>query len=172
MTGKKSNPQRKHLSKTYIDFHKEYCLEKYAQGFSKEQLIERLAYKAFLEDFFNAIYNKLIYDNAIFHMPYSLGSIYIKAGKIPPEHHQSMRVNYAETARLGRVVKYLNEHTWGYFFKTYWDKTYTHFNNKACYWFRAHGRGRGTFSPSGVQKLSQHIVDLAKDPTKHRFIRI
>lgn len=111
----------------------------------------------------------MIYENFTFMMPYSLGSILVKAYKT---NLNNLRIDWSKSKEMGCIVKHLNTHTYGYYFGIMWDKSYVRFKNNAYYLFCATSSRPAAKLGIGKKGLSEHIINLSKDPEKRAFIRI
>lgn len=156
-----TNPVKKHYTMTIKDFYREY---RKAGG-----QLEYKLYRKIVEKFFLEISRKIIYENMIFMMPYSLGSVFVKSRKT---NYKNARIDWGKTREQGKIVKCLNNHTYGYYFGITWDKSYVRFRNNSMYSFCATSSKKATRLGIGKKGLSQHIMKLSKDPTKRSYIRI
>jgi len=164
-----TTPVKKHFTFTIKEFYKEYRLDKRSAGVPCKNIIDYKTYKKIIEDFFVEIMKKIIYENYCFMMPYSLGSILVKSFKT---NLKKALVDFKTTRAIGKVVKYINQHTFGYYFGIVWDKSYVRFKNNAYYSFSATSSAPATKLGIGKKALSDHINELSQDPTKRSYIRL
>jgi hypothetical protein len=161
-----TNPVKKHYTMTIKDFYKEYS----SLNKSKDRdVIPYKKYKKLIEAFFLSVSRRMIVENFNFMMPYSLGSIYVNAFK--PRFEDRM-VDWNTSKKVGKIVKHLNTHTFGYCFKIRWDKTYVRFTNRNYYVYKPPSSIKATKLGIGRVGLNRHIMQLSKDPTKKSFTRI
>jgi len=164
-----TNPVKKHFSFTIKDFYKIFKDDKKASGKSCKNIIPYKVYKGIIEDFFEAVMKLVIYDNFTFRMPYSLGIIMIKAYKT---NLKKASIDYNQTKKTGKVVRFLNQHTYGYYFGFIWDKSYSRFKNHSLYKFKATKSDHATRLGIGKISLSRHIKKLSLDPKQKSYTRI
>lgn len=159
---------KKHFSYTLKDFHKELKNREKKKGKRVSEVIPYKVYRRFIEDFFLEVFKKIIYENHIFMMPYSLGSIYVKSRKNRGDHP----IDYKTTKKLKRLVYFLNRHTFGQVFFINWNKEYVRFKNNSYYCFKPIKSQYATKQGIGTKGLGKHIRALADDPMKRSYIRI
>lgn len=164
-----SNPPKKHFTYTIKDFYREFKEDEKQKGKSCDDILPYKKYRKIVEKFFVRIMQKIIYDNHTFMMPYSLGSIVVKAFKT---NLKKAPVDFHTTKMVGKVVRFLNTHTYGYYFGIIWDKSYVRFKNNVYYTFKATSSKYATKNGVGKKALSCHIKELSNDPTKRSYIRI
>jgi hypothetical protein len=156
-----------HFTYSMVDFHKLLVKQQEKSGIPKDDIISYKNYRILMEAVFLRLAEKIIYENYIFNMPYSLGSIMIKAGKHDPD---KAKIDFIKTKQINKVVKFLNRHSFGYYFKFRWGKEYVAFRNRPYYNFKPiRGTDKNRIGKTG---LSHHIFDIAKDPNKKSYIRI
>lgn len=164
-----TSPTKKRYTYTIKDFYKDYRDQLKDEDVPCDEIIDYRLYREIIEEFFLEISRRVIYDNFTFMMPYSLGSVFIKAYK---SSASNLPINWAKTRELGRVVKHLNLHTFGYYFGFKWDKSYVRFRNNNYYVFTPTASRKASRLGIGKKGLSKHIFDLAKDPEKRSYIKI
>lgn len=169
MAGPNTNPLKKHFTYTINDFYKSYKDSKKIGGRLPEGLIPYKTYRGIMEDFFEGVFKKIIYENFSFMMPYSLGTITVRAFKT---NLKKLRIDWYNTIKYKKRVNYLNRHTFGYAFGIVWDKSYVSFRNNTYYLFRATSSRKCTKLGIGKKGLSKHIFELSKDPEKRSYIKI
>lgn len=164
-----TNLSKKHYSYTIKDFYKELRNRDKADGKKIVDIITYKQYRALFEDLFQAISAKIIYENFMWYLPYGLGSIYIAAAKVNPDNIQ---IDFLKTKKLGKVVRFLNRHTDGMYFRFRWNKEYVNFKNRSIYQFTAVASDYSFKKGIGKRALPKHIFDLAHDPEKRQYIKI
>ena len=150
-----------------VDFYKLFYKKQIAIGVPKDQIMPYKKYRMLMEDVLMRISKKIIYENYVFNMPYSLGTLYIKACSYNPD---TAKIDYTKTKQAKTLVKFLNRHSFGYHFKFKWDKDYVSFRNRQYYNFKpVRGNDKNKIGKTG---LSHHIFDIAKDPNKKSYKRL
>lgn len=126
-------------------------------------------YKKLIEAFFAAVFKKIIYENFTFTMPHSLGSIVVKSFKVDP---WKTTIDFHNTIKYKKPIRFLNRHTFGYAFRIWWNKEYVKFRNNSYYIFRPIAGQYATKQGIGKIALGRHIKKLSEDPEKRNYIRI
>jgi hypothetical protein len=110
-------------------------------------------------DRFKEIFNSLIkaiisyvLEGYLFKFPYNLGILRIKKRKMTL-NKKMLRVNFAETKKLGKTIYHLNEHSGGYYYRFSWDSGIIS------------GIRKYTFTPVRIHKraLAKKILEEQKD---------
>jgi hypothetical protein len=164
-----TTPPKKHFTYTIRDFYKIYKKYEKDKGIAVKDIISEKEYREIMEDFFERIMKKIIYDNFTFMLPYSLGSVLVKAFKT---NLNNLQIDWSRSEEVGKMVKHLNLHTFGYYFGIVWDKSYVRFKNNAYYKFCATSSKKATKLGIGKKALSDHIRKLSRDPEKRSYIKI
>lgn len=165
-----TNPQKKHYTMTLKDFYKEFKRELRVE---KEELKYSYArYREIMEDFFMECFKRMIHENFLFMMPYSLGTIAVKSFNGNRTNLKKRKIDWKKTKEYGTIVRHLNTHTFGYYFGIMWDKSYVRFRNNAYYVFRATSSDYATRNGVGKKALSKHIRNIANDPNAKSYIKI
>lgn len=164
-----TNLPKRHFSYTIKDFYKEYRNRKKEQGIPCSEILPYKVYRKILEKFFLGVSKKIIYENFTFMMPYSLGSILVKSHKT---NLKNLKIDWSKSKEMGRIMKHLNLHTYGFYFMISWDKSSVRFRNSAYYLFTFTNSKKAVRQGVGKSGLSNHIKTLSKDPTKRSYIRI
>lgn len=163
-----SNPTKKHFTYTIKDFYRKFKKEERDNGKEVKDIIPYKKYRSLVEDFFAEVFKKIIQEQMVFMMPYSLGSIHVKAAKINPKN---LAIDFKKTKELGKTVRHLNTHTYQYYFMVKWEKGYV-LKNRTCYKFKPTASKYATKNGAGKKALSKHIRKLSEDPETRSFIRI
>lgn len=164
-----TNPVRSSFTFTIADFYKEYKSKLKKEGLRVPQMPLFKTYRGIVLDFLIEMFKKVIYENFVFMMPYSLGSILVKARKTNPKE---AKVDFNMTKKLGKIVKHLNTHTFGYYFYIKWDKSYVRFKNNFYYKFEPTRTPKSTALGVGKRALSHHIRKISKDSKLKSYIKI
>jgi len=161
---------KRHFSYTIKDFHQAFRRKKIKEEKKRRaEVISYDRYKVIMRSFFKELSKKIIYENFIFAMPYSLGSIYIKATKGTT---RNFAIDYNKTKKLGKVVRHLNLHSFGTYYHFYWNTKLVLFKNKKYYIFKSIESKLSSKNGVGRRSLSNHIKELARDPERRSYIKI
>lgn len=149
---------RRHFSYTLIEFYRDYKKAKKAEGIKIS--ITYNEYKKVITHFIREVYRGLI-DGSLkkFRLPYALGVFHIKSFK---PKWKKQPVNFGESKRQGKLVNFLNLHTFGYFYGLYWDKIPSRFANSTYYRFRAARSASDYKEGVGRKALSEYIIKASK----------
>lgn len=151
-----TNPVKKHLTYSIYDFYKLYVREQRKLGVVGKVMPYR-KYRNIIEDLLQRVSIKIIKENYVFTMPYGLGCIFVKGFNYDPT---VVKVDFITTKKVGRLVRFLNRHTFGFHFKFRWDKDYSNFRNRAYYVFKPIRDKAGI---SGKTGLSKHLFEVSKN---------
>ncbi len=154
-----SNKPRKTYFYSYKHFFASY--QKELDRDEKECKLDEDQYKSFISDFFIEIMTKIVRENFSFVMPYRLGIIMVKAYK---EGKDSLSVNWNETKKQGKLVRYVNDHSFRWSFGILWKKHHMNLRNAKFYNYRAHAKTK--------RELTKTIRDSSENPLKPSYHRL
>lgn len=117
-------------SYTGKDFYKSYI--DYV-GDNPLYQVEYRVFRDIINDYFKYLRDELIENGKEIKLPCRLGTLSIVKHKPKEYSGRSLRIDYAETKKVGKVVYHLNEITNGYKFRFYWNKHNTLVKNKTKY---------------------------------------
>lgn len=138
---------KKEFSVNISDFH--WWLSNHKWDSEKRKRITTKKYRLFITTFFDLLTDKIVKESFIFHLPYKLGSFYIK--KINKDTEIVMPTNYNHFKKTGKVVRHSNKHTFGFRFTLKFDRNLAHFNNQGITYIRSSNIVR--------RKLYKEIMD-------------
>lgn len=118
-----------------------------------------------MEDFFILVCRKIIKESFIFVLPLAMGYIYMKGTKCPPD---KAYIDWVATKKLKKIVRYLNLHTFGYFYTVRWKKSHVRFTNKTIYKFSLVGGPHAKEKGSGKGMISEHLLNPDNPRPKSR----
>ncbi len=150
----KTNSVKRHFSYTINDAFKLYMKE-------NGKVIDKKTYRIILEGFFELIAKKVIYENRVFQLPYSLGCFFIKKWK-NSHRKKNPPIDKITSKKLKRRVLHMNMHTYNFLFGLKWNKEGVSFTNRAFYVF---DHTRSSYAAkNGVGKIgmSKHIFEQSK----------
>lgn len=117
---------------TLIDTYKAYISELKEDDY---YYVDYKTYRKICSLFYKMIMDYILLKAGKFDMPYNLGSIRVLKKKTPVYDKRSLTLDYNLTNIHNKPVYQLNEHTSGYKYMFYWDKTYGRLANKHIYRF-------------------------------------
>lgn len=117
-------------SYTGKDFYTSYC------DYIEDNPLYQVDYKTFrgiINDYFKYLRDELIENGKEIKLPCRLGTLSIVKHRPKEYTGKSLRIDYAESKKLGKMVFHLNEITNGYKFRFYWNKYNMLVKNKTKY---------------------------------------
>lgn len=117
-------------SYTGKDFYKSYI--DYV-GDNPLYQVEYRAFRDIINDYFKYLRDELIENGKEIKLPCRLGTLSIVKHKPKEYSGRSLRIDYAETKKVGKIVYHLNEHSNFYKYRYYWNKHNMLNHNKTMY---------------------------------------
>lgn len=167
-----TNPVRKHYSKTIKDFYKEYKKLQKSKGIPVSEIISYSEYRDFFRDVFAMLSRSVIEGRRVLYLPYSLGSIMVKAGKTNLNNPDYHKVDYHQSKKLKKRIIHVNDHTFGWYYMIKWIITHVRFKNMAYYKFDAPRSKYATQNGVGKIALGKHLKDISTDPNKQSYHKL
>lgn len=84
-------------------------------------------------DFYKAIMNAILKENANFKFPYGLGDFRIHKTKVKLDRLNILGVDWVNTVENGKYIYHLNEHTKGYKYFFHWSRKKKKIKNQFFY---------------------------------------
>ena len=107
-------------SYTGKDFYTSYC------DYIEDNPLYQVDYKTFrgvINDYFKYLRDELIENGKEIKLPCRLGTLSVIKHKPKEYSGKSLRIDYAESKKLGKMVYHLNEHSNFYKYRFYWKKS-------------------------------------------------
>lgn len=117
-------------SYTGKDFYKSYI--DYV-GDNPLYQVEYRVFRDIINDYFKYLRDELIESGKEIKLPCRLGTLSIVKHKPKEYSGRSLRIDYAETKKVGKIVYHLNEHSNFYKYRYYWNKHNMLNHNKTMY---------------------------------------
>lgn len=117
-------------SYTGKDFYKSYI--DYV-GDNPLYQVEYRVFRDIINDYFKYLRDELIENGKEIKLPCRLGTLSIVKHKPKEYSGRSLRIDYAETKKVSKVVYHLNEHSNFYKYRYYWNKHNMLNHNKTMY---------------------------------------
>ena len=117
-------------SYTGKDFYKSYI--DYV-GDNPLYQVEYRVFRDIINDYFKYLRDELIENGKEIKLPCRLGTLSIVKHKPKEYSGRSLRIDYVETKKVGKVVYHLNEHSNFYKYRYYWNKHNMLNHNKTMY---------------------------------------
>ena len=117
--------------------------------------IEYSIYKQIVLEYFQYIKSQIMYNSKEFKFPYRIGSLQIVKHQPKNLDSRSLRVDYGESKKQGKLIYHLNEHSNYYKFRYYWSKIEMLIPNRSKYQFVA--------SRANKRELAQIIKNNERD---------
>ena len=115
---------------TIADFYESYC------EYTKDNPLYQVAYKTFRDvvtEYFRYLRDEIIENGKEVRLPCRMGSLSIVKHKPKEYTGKSLRIDYAESKKYGKMIFHLNEETGGYKYRFYWNKQNMLTTNKTHY---------------------------------------
>jgi hypothetical protein len=155
------NKDKLHHTYSISDFYKSY--EKERKTWDKR--LTKKEYVDITKEFFFELSSIIIRETYSFKFPYRMGTIRIKKLKSKPS--DKMRIDWAKTKKIGKVVRHINMHTDGKTFKWYWEKPRFSILNQSYYTFKATRDEKR--KQIGTRGLANYIKECSVDPYKKDY---
>ena len=117
-------------SYTGHDFYKSYM--EYVEDNPLYQ-VEYRVFRDIINDYFKYLRDELIENGKEVRLPCRMGTIQIVKHKPKEYTGKSLRIDYAESKKAGKIVYHLNEHSNYYKYRAYWNKQNMITPNKTKY---------------------------------------
>lgn len=87
-------------------------------------LIDKNKFYDICSEYYNEVVKSILYDGKEFKMPFSIGEIYIRKYKpqLSDIKKRTSFIDWKNTAKLGKIVYHLNEHSDGFKYTIKWKK--------------------------------------------------
>lgn len=115
---------------TIADFYESYC------EYTKDNPLYQVSYKTFRDvvtEYFRYLRDEIIENGKEVRLPCRMGSLSIVKHKPKEYTGKSLRIDYAESKKYGKMIFHLNEETGGYKYRFYWNKQNMLTTNKTHY---------------------------------------
>ena len=116
--------------------------------------VEKSEYVEIVGDYYKAIVEYVL-EGGRFKLPFKLGELYIIKRKVDFTTIKSMTPDWALTNKVGKKVFHLNEHSGGFKYLFYWNKTYQILKN--LYFYRL------VLTRTNKRKLAKLIKECGYD---------
>lgn len=150
---------RNNKSYTTLDYY-----EYYRQRIDKDSVydITKEQFQNVIHDYFKYIASEVIDQSKEFKLPCRLGYLSIIKTKPKNFDYKSLKMDYGESKKQGKLILYTNLHSNMYKFRYYWNKNSMMTPNKSKYQFiasRANKRKLAKVIKGGLQDYIEHTYD-------------
>ena len=117
-------------SYTIADYYESYC------GYVEDNPLYQVSYKVFrsiVSDYFRYLRDEIIENGKEVKLPCRMGTLSIVKHKPKEYTGKSLRIDYGESKKYGKMIFHLNEHSGGYKYRAYWKKQSMLTKNKTYY---------------------------------------
>lgn len=115
-----------------VDYTLRDLYDKYKREVPKDIKVEWAVFNKVMQMFGEKLINKILNESAEVKLPCNLGTLMVEKAIIrlgenmnpdgTIKKHNSLKIDWVETNRLGKYVYHLNEHRNGYRYKFHWHK--------------------------------------------------
>lgn len=118
--------------KSYVgkDFYESYC--EYVKDNPLYQ-VEYNTFRSIINDYFRYLRDEIIERGKEVRLPCRLGTLRIVKHKPKQWNNKSLRIDYGESKKHGKLLYHLNEHSDGFKYRFYWNKHNVIITNKIKY---------------------------------------
>ena len=95
--------------------------------------VDYKTFRAIINDYFKYLRDQLIEEGKEIRLPCRMGTLAIVKHKPKEYTGKSLRIDYAESKKYGKVIYHLNEITNGFKYRFYWNKKNMITRNKTKY---------------------------------------
>ena len=117
-------------SYTIADYYESYC------GYVEDNPLYQVSYKVFrsiVSDYFRYLRDEIIENGKEVKLPCRMGTLSIVKHKPKEYTGKSLRIDYGESKKQGKMVFHLNEHSDFFKYRAYWNKQNMLTKNKTYY---------------------------------------
>ena len=119
-------------TKAYTGHNVGYSYSKYVEDNPLYQ-VEYRVFRDIINDYFKYLRDELIENGKEVKLPCRMGTIQIVKHKPKEYTGKSLRIDYAESKKAGKIIYHLNEHSNFYKYRVYWNKQNMITPNKTKY---------------------------------------
>lgn len=112
------------------DFYQSYC--EYVEDNPLYQ-VEYRVFRDIINDYFRYLRDEIIENGKEVRLPCRMGTLSIVKHKPKEYTSKSLRIDYGESKKLGKVIYHLNEHSDFFKYRYYWNKQNMLTKNKTKY---------------------------------------
>jgi len=83
-------------------------------------------------DYYKGMVRKIMYDGVALKLPFRLGHLFIVKRK-PKDLVANLTIDWEQTKKFGKWIRYINDHTRGFRFRFFWSKKQCMVVNREMY---------------------------------------
>jgi hypothetical protein len=102
-------------------------------GLNSLYYVEQKEYCDIIYDFYKTIIERILYENALFKMPYGIGDLSVGKTKVKLDRLNILSVDWINTVDNGKYIYHLNEHSKGFKYFFHWSKKRKKIKNQYYY---------------------------------------
>lgn len=118
---------------TIQDMYLDY-LERYPEG--DVYYLTYSEYKDITTMFLKHLANQLVYKSLTINLPFRLGKLVVIKRKPEYKSLKNMTMDWVKAKQLNKQVRLFNEHSHGFVYRFYWDRTTSMVQQKSKYMFK------------------------------------
>lgn len=97
--------------------------------------VDKAIFKAIISDYFKYLRDRLIEESRELKLPLKMGTLCVIKRRPKKFNSDSLRVDFKASRDMKKMILHLNEHSDGYNYRFYWNKSTMYVKNKTMYEF-------------------------------------
>jgi len=104
------------------DFGSSDVYKYYKKNVIPELQVDKQTFRKICDEFNKAFIDEILINSEEVRFPYRLGTLRIKKSKMKYDDKNKLKIDWAQSKKLGKRIYHLNDHTGGYKYRFYWVK--------------------------------------------------
>jgi len=104
------------------DFGSDDAYKYYKKNVIPELQVDKQTFRKICDEFNKGFIEKILRNSEEIRFPYRLGTLRIKKSKMKYDDKNKLKIDWAQSKKLGKRIYHLNDHTGGYKYRFYWSK--------------------------------------------------
>jgi len=104
------------------DFGSDDVYKYYKSDGIPELQVDKQTFRKICDEFNKEFIEEILKNSEEIRFPYRLGTLRIKKSKMKYDDKNKLKIDWAQSKKLGKRIYHLNDHTGGYKYRFYWSK--------------------------------------------------
>jgi len=104
------------------DFGSDDVYKYYKSNVIPELQVDKQTFRKICDEFNKEVIERILRSSEEVRFPYRLGTLRIKKSKMKYDDKNKLKIDWAQSKKLGKRIYHLNDHTGGYKYRFYWAK--------------------------------------------------
>jgi len=104
------------------DFGSDDAYKYYKKNVIPELQVDKQTFRKICDEFNKEFIEEILRNSEEIRFPYRLGTLRIKKSKMKYDDKNKLKIDWAQSKKLGKRIYHLNDHTGGYKYRFYWSK--------------------------------------------------